>query len=69
MLIDMDDSERSTSRSDKVGRQAILDSVPDAGSWRETLYLLSSPANVEHLRRSIDEADTGKVSESELIDP
>jgi antitoxin YefM len=36
---------------------------------RETLYLLSTPANAEHLRRSIAEADAGKVVERALIEP
>jgi antitoxin YefM len=36
---------------------------------RETLHLLSTPANAEHLLRSIAEADAGNVIERELIDP
>ena len=35
---------------------------------RETLYLLSTPANAEHLLRSIAELDAGKGLERELID-
>jgi hypothetical protein len=30
-------------------------------SWQETLYLLSNPANAEHLRQSIAEAQIGKT--------
>jgi antitoxin YefM len=37
-------------------------------SWKETLYLLSNPANAEHLRRSIAEAEAGKVMERELLE-
>jgi antitoxin YefM len=35
---------------------------------RETLHLLSSPANAERLRRSIAELDAGKGFERELIE-
>jgi antitoxin YefM len=36
---------------------------------RETLHLLSTPANAEHLLASIAEADAGEVVERDLIDP
>ena len=36
---------------------------------RETLHLLSSPANAEHLRQSIAQANAGKLEEHELIEP
>lgn len=36
---------------------------------RETLHLLSTPANAEHLLRSIAEADAGDVVVRELIEP
>jgi len=32
-------------------------------SWRETMYLLSNPANAEHIRQSISELQTGKAKE------
>ncbi|MEX0853307.1 MAG: type II toxin-antitoxin system prevent-host-death family antitoxin [Bauldia sp.] len=35
-------------------------------SLRETLHLLSTPANVDHLRRSIAELDAGKGAERSL---
>ena len=35
---------------------------------RETLHLLSTPANAEHLLRSIAELDAGKGVERDLID-
>lgn len=38
-------------------------------AWQETAYLLRNPANAEHLRRSIAEAEAGQVSEQELIVP
>lgn len=36
---------------------------------RETLHLLSTPANAEHLFRSIAEANAGEAVERELIEP
>lgn len=36
---------------------------------KETLYLLSNPANREILLASIADADAGKLTEHELIDP
>jgi antitoxin YefM len=35
---------------------------------RETLHLLSTPANADHLRRSIAELDAGKGTQRTLID-
>lgn len=32
--------------------------------WQETVHLLSSPANAEHLRRSIEELDAAWTSRS-----
>ena len=49
--------------------KVILLSLDDFNSWQETLYLLSNPANAEHLRKSIDEAESGNTRERELIDP
>ena len=34
-------------------------SMEEFSSWRETFYLLSNPANVAYLQRSILEAQTG----------
>ena len=36
---------------------------------QETMHLLSSPANAEHLRRSIAQADAGEAVEHDLIEP
>ncbi|MGZ8216610.1 type II toxin-antitoxin system Phd/YefM family antitoxin [Methylomagnum sp.] len=50
------------------GQKAVLMSLDEFNSWQETLYLLSSPANAEHLRRSMEEARAGKVMEKALIE-
>ena len=49
-------------------RKAVLMSEREFNSWQETIYLLSNPANAEHLRKSLAEADSGLVSERELIE-
>ena len=36
---------------------------------RETLHLLSTPANAEHVRRAIADLDAGKGVERDLIEP
>lgn len=35
--------------------------------WQETVHLLSSPRNAEHLLQSIRQAEAGEVEEHELI--
>ena len=50
------------------GEQVVLLPLDEYNSWKETLYLLSNPANAEHLRQSIAEAERGDVQERELLD-
>jgi len=50
------------------GNKAVLMSLDEFNSWQETLYLLSNPANAEHLRKSIAEAKAGKTGERKLIE-
>jgi antitoxin YefM len=50
------------------GEKAVLMSLAEFDSWQETLYLLSNPANAEHLKQSIAEARSGKVTEQALIE-
>ena len=49
-------------------RKAVLMSESEFNSWQETIYLLSNPANAEHLRKSLAEADSELTSERELIE-
>ena len=62
------DAEPTIICNDK-GEKAVLLSLDEFNSWNDTLYLLSSPANAEHLRNSIAEDRTGKTKERELIHP
>ena len=49
-------------------RKAVLMSEREFNSWQETIYLLSNPANAEHLRKSLAEAEAGLISEHKLIE-
>jgi antitoxin YefM len=64
----IEDAEPAILLNDK-GSKAVLMSLEEFNSWQETLYLLSNPANAEHLRRSLHEAREGKGAERELLDP
>lgn len=47
----------------------VVMSLDTWNSWRETEYLLASPANAKRLLQSIAELDAGKGVERELIEP
>jgi antitoxin YefM len=50
------------------GEQVVFLPLDEYNSWKETLYLLANPANAEHLRRSIAEAEAGNVQERALLE-
>lgn len=50
------------------GQQVVFLSLDEYNSWKETLYLLSNPANAEHLRKSISEFQAGRVSARDLVE-
>jgi antitoxin YefM len=54
--------------STESGQHVVLLSLDEFDSWKETLYLLTNPANAAHLRKSISEARAGKVQEKDLLD-
>jgi antitoxin YefM len=47
----------------------VLMSLSEYNSWKETEYLLASPANARHLRESLAELNAGRVVYRDLIDP
>ena len=46
---------------------AVVMSFEYYSSLMETVYLLKSPANAEHLRKSIEQFNQGVVQERELL--
>jgi len=50
------------------GEQVVFLPLDEYNSWKETLYLLSSPANADRLRQSLAEARAGNVQERELLE-
>lgn len=51
------------------GQQVVCLPLDEFNAWKETIYLLASPANADHLRRSIREASAGQVEVHALQDP
>jgi antitoxin YefM len=49
-------------------KDAVVMSLDYYNSLMETIYLLKSPANVEHLRKSIEQYREGNVQERDLLD-
>ena len=47
----------------------VLMSLAEYNSWKETEYLLSSPANARHLKTSIAQLDAGRMLYRELVAP
>jgi antitoxin YefM len=43
------------------GEQVVFLPLDQYNSWKETLYLLSNPANADRLRKSMAEAQEGKA--------
>jgi antitoxin YefM len=47
----------------------VMMSLEDFNAIEETGYLLRSPANAARLRKSIDQAEKGKIKNRKLIEP
>lgn len=50
------------------GEDAVVVSLDYYNSLMETVHLLRSPANVEHLRRSIEQYRSGQTTEHPLVE-
>jgi antitoxin YefM len=48
------------------GESVVVVPLDDFEAWQETNYLLRTPANAEHLRRSVAEAEAGRIYPREL---
>ena len=62
VLADSEPVVLNTAQGDSV----VLMPLDDFTSWQETAYLLRSPANAAHLRKSLGDLEAGKVVEHEL---
>ena len=60
------DVEPTVLRNQK-GQEAVLMSLEEFSAWRETVYLLSNPANAAHLLESIKQAESGQTVTKELL--
>jgi len=50
------------------GEAVVVLSLTEYEGLEETLHLLSDPANADHLRKSIADADAGKLFPHDLIE-
>ena len=48
---------------------AVVMSLSDYNALQETLYLLSTPANAQHLLESVGQLRRGKVRSRRLVEP
>lgn len=62
------DSDEPAILRTETGQEVVVLPLEDFNSWKETIYLLSNPANAAHLQKSIEEARAGQIQEKELID-
>ncbi|QOL24926.1 type II toxin-antitoxin system Phd/YefM family antitoxin [Thalassotalea sp. LPB0316] len=58
----------TTAITRRDSEDAIVMSLDYYNSLMETVHLLRSPANTEHLNRSISQYKSGKVNHRDLID-
>jgi antitoxin YefM len=50
------------------GDRVVVMPLDEFNAWKETLYLLSNPANAAHLLGSIQAAKAGEVTAHDLIE-
>lgn len=62
------DDASTTIITRRDAEDAVVMSLDYYNSLMETVYLLRSPANAEHLHRSISQYKAGKTTQRELID-
>ena len=64
----MDEVGREPLRIDREAGSVMMIAEGEFEGWRETIRLLSSPANANRLLSALAQAEAGKLKERELID-
>jgi antitoxin YefM len=64
----MDEVGGEPLRIDRVAGSVVLIAEDEFEGWRETIRLLSSPANASRLLSALAQAEAGKLKEHALID-
>lgn len=52
----------------KNDKSAVVISLSEYNSWKETEYLMGSPNNAKRLLQAVDNVKKGKVTNKDLID-
>ena len=68
LIEDVDENFEEYMIVTKNDAKAMLISVDEYRSMKETLYLLSTPTNRERLLKSIEEIEAGRFEEKGLIE-
>jgi len=68
VLDNVADDADTTVITRRDAKDAVVMSLEYYDSLMETVHLLRSPANVEHLSRSIEQYKSAKVKQRELMD-
>lgn len=68
VLDDVVNNADTTIITRRDSEDAVVMSLDYYNSLMETVHLLRSPANAEHLNRSITQLKAGKTSQRELVD-
>lgn len=63
------DSHDALTITRQNARAVVMLSEEEYDSLMETLHLLRSPANVAHLARGLMEAESGHMSERDIVNP
>ena len=67
ILDQVSDDADYTVISRRDSNDAIVMSLDTFNSFMETLHLLKTPANADHLKKSIDQFNSNQINERELI--
>jgi antitoxin YefM len=63
----MDEVSAGPLHIERDAGSVVMLSEEEYEGWKETIYLLQSPANAEDLQGAIKAADAGELAEHELI--